>query len=451
VDKRNAVDAYYQAGLRHAASGDLDQAILALECCVEMDAHFSDAILVLADLYMQNSRLENALRTYQRARSIDKFRGASTAGIARITRIQGNAEDAYRLIREEMQSMRRDTQMVLALSEICLELGRYPEAIREIEEILEERNISSLEDRKNLLHTAGRLYDKNEMYDKAFEYHRAANELTASRYEPAKFQKRISKIREVYSSDVLKYCNDSCNSNHAPIFIVGMPRAGTTLTEQILSCHSDIYAAGERPTIQQLVARMCEGNYPERMAGIEPVSLCWSAQYYIDHVCSDDHLFTTDKMPHNYLYIGVIRQLFPKAKIINVRRDPIDNCLSIYFQYFNSSHRYATNLSHIAHHYAGYDELMNYWKMRYPDNIYDIHYESVVYDTRNEISRLLEYLGLEWQESCLRHHRSKRHVLTASQQQVNKPIYNNSIGRWKNYKTHIASLLSDLRRYKQVG
>ena len=162
------------------------------------------------------------------------------------------------------------------------------------------------------------------------------------------------------------------------------------------------------------------------------------------------HIFTTDKMPHNYLYLGVIHQLFPDSKIINVNRNPIDTCLSIYFQFFNDSHRYATSLSNIAHHYAGHSALMDFWKEQFPEDIIDINYEDVVNNTQHEITRTLDFLGLKWQVSCLQHDKNKRHVLTASQQQVNKPIYKQSIERWKDYEAFISPLLSDLKMYNLI-
>ena len=172
---------------------------------------------------------------------------------------------------------------------------------------------------------------------------------------------------------------------------------------------------------------MCKGRYPEQMSHIDSTTLNSCAQYYINNACSKEHKFTTDKMPHNYLYLGVIHQLFPDSKIINVNRHPVDNCLSIYFQFFNDSHRYATSLSNIAHHYSGHHTLMNYWKKQFSESILDIHYEDIINNTRDEISRILGFLGVNWEENCLQHDKNKRHVLTASQQQVNKPIYTQSI------------------------
>ena len=440
----------YQSALDLIDSGKIDQAIQILKRCVEISLDSTNALLTLARLYVTSSQLSNALESYSQARTVEQFKSKSIAGIAEVHRLQGHAEYAYQFIQKELSSNKPCISIVLSLSDICLELGRYPEAIKAIEDLLNISTAIPVYKKKNLLHTPGKLYDKDKKYDKAFHYHKAANELTSSQYNRLQFQQRISNIQSVYSNTFPKSCNLSTIKNNQPVFIIGMPRSGTTLIEQILSCHTQIHAAGELLTVQQLVAGMCKGQYPKQMQNISPQTLSNSAQFYIDKECSKRHKYTTDKMPHNYLYLGVIHQLFPNSKIINIKRNPIDTCLSIYFQYFNDTHRYATNLSNIAHHYAGYNNLINHWKKQFPENIITVNYEDIINHTQQETTRILEFLDLKWQDRCLEHYKSKRHVLTASQQQVNKPIYNKSIDRWKSYKPYIKPLLSELKSFDLI-
>jgi len=450
VENNDSIDLTYQSALKESSKGNFELAISKLRKCIDKDPQTSDAHLLLARIYLQTSQLDNALDTYNQAKNIKTIELDAIAGIAKIHRLKGNTEYAYKFLQQELETHSANTQAALSFSEISIEFGLYTDAINLIEDLMHKKQNIPTEEKKNLLHTLGKLYDKENNYSEAFKHHKLANELTPSQYMPAQFQRLTDKIRSTYNSDFINHCNHSTIKNNSPIFIVGMPRSGTTLLEQILSCHSEIHAAGETSTIQQLVASICRGQFPGQMQNIDTQSLNKCAQYYIDEVCSKKHTFTTDKMPHNYLYIGVICQLFPDIKIININRNPIDNCLSIYFQYFNDSHRYATNLSDISHHYAGYLKLMDYWQQQLPKNIISVNYEDIVNNTQDEITKILKFLNLEWQDNCLQHHKNRRHVLTASQQQVNKPIYNQSIERWKHYEPYISNLLSDLKSYNLI-
>lgn len=446
----NTINSLYNTALQLISNENNTQAIQTLQQCVSIDKQETDSLLLLGKIFLQPSQINNALSVYTQAKSIKKFEIEAIVGIAKIHRISKNEEHAYQFIHQEIKSHKPNVDFILALSEICIELGRYSEAIQKIENLLSISNIKSIDKKKNLLHTLGKLYDKDENYEKTFKYHKMANEQTPDQYNPLNFKKTISNIQSTYSNNFLNSCHFSKVKNKQPVFIIGMPRSGSSLIEQILSCHSNIHAAGELSTIQLLIARMCKGQYPKQMRNISSKILSNSTQYYINKVCSKNHVYTTDKMPHNYLHVGVIHQLFPDSKIINISRNPIDNCISIYFQYFNNTHRYATNLSNIAHHYAGYRTLLKHWKDQLPEKIIDIHYEELVNNTQQEITKVLDFLGLEWQEICLHHHKSKRHVITASQQQVNKPIYSQSIKRWKHYEAFISPLLSDLKSHNLI-
>lgn len=447
---KDNIDTLYQSALQLISRGDCEHASVKLKQCIHLDKYYSDAQILLGKTYIQSFQYEKAIKVFKNACTFDGFKIEAIANIAAIKRLQGHFEDAYQYILEKSKTSNPHFHTSIAFADICIELGLYTEAIANIENLLHKTKVIATPDKKNILHTLGKLYDKDKQYKKAFQCHQRANELTQYSYNAQQYNNRLSTICSIYSDEFLATCNYSNNKSRQPVFIVGMPRSGTTLLEQILSCHSEIHGAGEQPTIQQLVSQTCQGKYPVKMSAINTSTLSNAAQFYLKQVCSSENAITTDKMPHNYLYIGFIHQLFPSAKIINIQRQPIDNCLSIYFQYFNNTHRYATNLSNIAHHYSGYCHLLQHWNTLLPDKIINVQYENIIDDTQVEISKILKFLGLDWQDQCAHHYKNKRHVLTASQQQVNKPIYEQSIDRWKNYDPYITSLITELKSYNLI-
>jgi len=442
--------AYYQIALINLHQNDDTQAITNLKKCINININTSNAALVLGETQLRNSQLTEALTTYTSATSLEKIKPEAISGQAKSLRLLGRTQEAYDLIKQD-DNISDHPSLVLAFSEICIELKYYSEATDKIKSLLSKENISDIEVKRDLLHTLGKLYDKEKKYKESFAAHKDANNLTPHLYKPNNFSQLTSRIKNTYSEDIIKCFPKSNNkSRHQPVFIIGMPRSGTSLLEQILCSHSEVYGAGERNEVQQAISFMCKGGYPEKMRAITSTQLDQAAKFYTDSVCSKKHKYTIDKMPHNYLHIGVIHQLFPESIIINITRDPIDNCLSIYFQYFNNSHRYATKLENIAHHYSRYNMLMDFWKQSFPENLIEIKYENIINNTESEIKNLLNILSLDWEDECLEHYKNKRHVKTASQQQVNQPIYNESVQRWKNYEDDIQSLLTELKSYNLI-
>lgn len=230
-----------------------------------------------------------------------------------------------------------------------------------------------------------------------------------------------------------------------PVFIVGMPRSGTTLTEQILSTHSRVYGAGELDTINHLVSPIPlevlhpDGDGPAFQKGIDTIRAGYLrrlAEFRIPEK------IITDKMPLNFRWIGFILFAFPDARIIHLNRDPIATCWSNYKHYFSKKgNSFAYDLSHLAEFYAIYQDLMAFWRNRFPDAIHDLCYEDLTVNTETEIRDLLSFCGLDWEEECLAFHRTERAVKTASSGQVRKAIYQGSSEAWQRYEAHLAPLV----------
>jgi len=231
-----------------------------------------------------------------------------------------------------------------------------------------------------------------------------------------------------------------------PLFICGMFRSGSTLAEQILGAHSRVTTGGELAFLPSLV-RTTLAPFPSTMRALAPAQLEQLAAGYLDMLARvfprGDRV--TDKRPDNFLYLGLIKSLFPDAKIVHTTRDPLDNCLSIYFLHLDHSMGYALDLADIAHYYVQYRRLMAHWKTLCGADIFDLDYDALVREPRPTIERLTAFNSLEWEDALLSFEQSARAVKTASVWQVRERLYQRSSGRWRNYAAHLAKLQAYLR------
>ena len=243
----------------------------------------------------------------------------------------------------------------------------------------------------------------------------------------------------------------SANRSKLPVFIVGMPRSGTSLVEQILASHPQVCGAGELEDAHGMtvtLATMLGGKiaYPACLTSAKRRHLDELAQRYLAKLSkfSRTAMRVTDKMPHNFMALGLIELLFPGAHIIHCKRDPVDTCLSIYGLEFNTNHPYADNLEHLGAYYLEYLRLMEHWKTVLSVPILEVQYEELVADQEGVSRQMVEFCGLPWDVRCLNFHQAERVVTTHSYDQVRRPIYKQSVARWKNYESHLAPLIAAL-------
>lgn len=236
-------------------------------------------------------------------------------------------------------------------------------------------------------------------------------------------------------------------SDETPIFIVGMPRSGTTLIEQILSSHSAVFGAGELQDLCDSIKetwKIAPGiSYVDHLKNASTEELQTLGQSYIEKIrrLNGSAPRITDKMPGNYFYVGLIHKILPNAKIIHCMRAPMDTCFSNYSRLFKESMPFTYNLEELGRYWRRYDSLMQHWKNILPDDaILDVRYEDVVADLEGQTRRLLDYCGLPWEDGCLAFHQNKRLVKTASIAQVRQPIYQSSVARWEHFARHLEPL-----------
>ena len=224
------------------------------------------------------------------------------------------------------------------------------------------------------------------------------------------------------------------------IFIIGLPRSGTSLTEQILSSHENVFGGGELPYLERIFK-----NYIETKENLDEKDLIKCKKDYIEFTSNLDNSnkVFTDKAPLNFFYIGFLIKFLPNSKFINLVRNPVDNCWSMYKNCFPTKINFADDLLDLSNYYRKYQNLMNFWKKNFPDYIYDLHYENLVSNTKVEVEKLLNFCSLDWDENCLNHHKNKRAIKTISFNQARKPIYNTSVKSYTGFENYL-NILEDL-------
>lgn len=307
---------------------------------------------------------------------------------------------------------------------------------------------------KRKLHFAlGKIFDDIGEYDNAFHNYAQGNKLKDAFFNLQSFTHYTDNVMDFFKQHPLDLAFKNTYFRKAPVFILGMPRSGTTLTEQIIAAHPEVTAGGEMGFIGDIIDRIPDviDNDCYYPACLEDIT-----QQQLDNLLADAFLnisrkhpffeIITDKTPINFLHIGLIKTLFPDAKIIHCVRDPIDTCLSCYFQDFNMQHSYSYDLQHLGSFYINQHKLMQYWKLRYPD-IYTVSYESLVADPEHQTRQLIAHCGLAWSDACLAPHNAKREINTASNWQARQPIYKTSVKRWQHYDKYLGELKDLLKDY----
>lgn len=410
------------------------------------------AFILLAIAQENRELYEEAIRHYHHAKDLGYSAPAVELCLGQICSTLGDFEQA---IRHYETALRLDpdlTEAMGALSSI-LNLDQPSLLVDKIRNALATLQLPDA-DRINLCFALGRQYDRMGQFEDAFTYYTQGNQLRFSRdyidYDIALFRDQVSLLIETFSTQFLSsFSAFGCGSDR-PIIIFGMPRSGTTLTEQILASHSQVHAAGELPFFHELDNRLatenCKDDWPRCLSQFDQWQFSGLAQQYLDHLdqINPGSFRVTNKMPHNFLSVGLIYLLFPKAQFIHCTRNPLDNCLSLYFQNFSGNHPYAYDLSVLGQYYVEYQRLVDHWKTVLPAPIMEMEYESTVANAESIARKLIGFCQLPWEDACLEFYKTKRAVKTASVWQARQKIYSSSVGRWENYESHLSSLIEAL-------
>jgi len=433
--------------------GETERAIVHYKTAIEINPTYADAYGNLGNAYLVLDRLEESIEQNRRALELkpSRFGSYNNQGVA--FQALGRFEEAERAFLRALELVPKEASVHLNLAN----MGRFKAGDRRLpglQKLLSEVESLDLENQIAAHFAMGKALSDLGQYQDAFQHLLKANALkrrTVDYDEPQRLA-MFENIRTTFSPDFMTARTGGGDRSWSPIFIVGMPRSGTTLLEQVLASHSKVFGAGELETFKESIAECVHSQ------GIVAAYPLLAEALTHDHIRQLGEKYTTrvrarapeaerivDKMPLNFAFVGLIHLALPNARFINVRRDPLDTCVSCFSLLFSGSQPFAYDLGELGRYFRGYEKVMEHWhKVLPPDVIIDIHYEDLVDDLEGTAKRVLRHCDLDWEDACRDFHDTKRAVRTASQMQVREPVYRRSVGSWRRYAQYLEPLAQAL-------
>ena len=483
--KADFVNPYVHAALAEASRGAFDEALQWTETAPPQAQESAPILIVRADILRQLHRHEEGTDACRRALALDPESSDAYNSLGLLLQEQARDDEAIAAF-DRATALAPTATLPLANKGAALtQCGRLDEAVAVIERAhaldpgsasiwytramtkqfdLDTVEIAAMEelaapdrtpsytDRLYLHFALGGAYLERNDAERAFHHLDAGNRMKRAqlRYDADAAERRIEAIAAAFPPALIAEAPSTGFPSELPVFVVGMPRSGTTLVEQILASHPHVYGAGELRHFEaevQRAAREQGRDYPGFMASLRPAEYCEIGRAYLAKIeaARPPAARVVDKMVTNSLYAGLIHLALPRARIIFCRRDPLDTCLSCYSKLFTSGLEFSYDLVELGRYHRAHDRLMDHWRSVLPSgNFLEIDYESVVADLEAAARRLIAFCGLEWSPSCLRFHETRRPVRTASMVQVRRPLFRSSIGRWRQFRAHLAPLIEVL-------
>ena len=377
-------------------------------------------MLTMGHLYKTDGQIEKSIDSYTSAFSMDKYFGDAYWSLANLKTYKFNEKQ-----------------------------------IKSLQEMVNDEFVPD-EEKVFMYFSLGKAYEDMGKYKESFNFYKSGNEYQKSNssYSNKNFSEECKNQITVCTEDLFSIKKDwGCDAKD-PIFILGLPRAGSTLTEQILASHSMVEGTHELPNILAIAHKLNlrkaqdeESRYPDILLSLSEPQLKVIGENYI----SDSEVFRTDKpyfidkMPNNFRHIGLIHLILPNAKIIDIRRNSMAGCFSCYKQLFAEGQEFTYGLEDLASYYNDYVELMDHWNKVLPNKILSVQYEDLVADLDNQVRRILDYCELPFEQNCIEFYKSKRAVKTPSAEQVRQPIYKEGLDYWKNFEPYLGDLAKNLK------
>jgi tetratricopeptide (TPR) repeat protein len=436
-----------RSGMKLQIAGRYAEAEQIYRRVLEGNPESHDALHLLGLIRAESDRDEEGIRLIESAIQKQPNAAAFHHNLAGIYRRNGRLKEAEAKFREAIRLKQDYGEAYQGLAEMVTFEAGDP-LLDQIKEQLATSSISASQ--ASYLHfAAGKVLDDQTEYSAAFEHYQQGNKAAKRKFSTSEFRQQTKDSLYQFSPALVDKLSAGGSDSRQPFFVVGMPRSGTSLVEQILASHSSVYGAGELNDMK-FIARdgmhltRSSSYYPKFVSKLSLQQLGVLANDYLDRTRRADFAHVVDKHPLNFVFLGLVLLLFPHAKVIHTTRHPLDTCLSCYFQNFTKGQDYSFDLETLGEFYLDYLRLMDHWHQLFPGRILNVVYEDLLGDIEGQTKRMLEYCELDFEPECLSFYENQRAVKTASFMQVRQPIYQTSKGRWHNYESQLAPLAKKL-------
>jgi len=441
--------AHHLLAICHMESGRADLALTRMRRAVDLAPNHAGLRCDMAQMHIGAQQFDEAEASVDKAIELDPSFAYALGAKVELLQTVGRHDEAAALAAQAVEKHPADARIVLAFAQIARRIKRERDAIDLLEKLLRTNIPDSA--RATALFRLGALHDAVGEYETAWKAFTTANILIGTQFDPDRHDANTDAMIANWSAEALRTIPRSNQRSEQPVFIVGMPRSGTSLVEQVLASHPKVHGAGELPDLPVIAADL--KGAPN---SIDPVIVDPSVitRKGVDGAAKKflGSLYTkgargprvTDKLPINFFLVGVIDRLFPNARVIHTKRNALDTCVSCYTNHFQGAYHWAYRLDHLGRFHNAYERLMDHWKATLDIPIHTVVYEELVDDLEGQARKLIDFIGLEWDDACLEFHKSKRVVTTLSNEQVRRPIYKSSSGRWRNYEPWLGPLIDAL-------
>ena len=443
----NYPSAHNNLGNIYKDLGEIESSIESLEWAIAYKHDYAEAHNNLGNALYESGRVQEAIKSFEKALTHNPNYARAMFNLSLALKDVGKKKDYQKLIEKTLQLKPHWSDAQLHLSRVKKYKINDPQ-IAELHSFLKQKDLI-LKDRINFNFTLAKVYEDIGDLDNQFKFLNEANNLRKeeSGYKFEKDLRLLSNIKETFKNPPKPLTGPIIKSSKiSPIFILGMPRSGTSLVHQIVSNHQRVYGAGELTKLNKFVTPYLKDSKNKEITEKDLISI---RENYTNELLSLNapESIIVDKMPLNFRYIGFILTAFPDSKIIHMNRDSMAVCWSIY-KYFFPGNTYSYDQKDIAAYFLLYKDLMNFWKKKFPNQIYDLYYEKLTINQKIETQKLLKHCDLEWDENCLNFHKNTTAVKTTSAIQVKNKMYQGSSDVWKKYEAFLKPLLEGLNYYK---
>jgi len=478
MEDENNIDALRFMGILAFKSGNHDIAEAVLTKALKLDPTYSLVWANLAQVFSVTGQLDKAQKSFKNILNMDPKNGLIWAEYGTVLTKLANYREGRDAYLKALEFKPNSPRIHLSLGHVYKTMGEINASINSYKNTIIQNNLSgeaywslanlktysfskneikdmeetlkgdmSDIERSQMHFALGKAYEVKKDFDRSFRNYYEGNKVKKGliKYSSDDTSDNTKRILDFFSKENINNLSKSSTNNPDPIFVLGMPRSGSTLVDQIISSHSKVDGTQELPNIIKIAAELNndkQNSYPEVLKELDNLKISKLGKEYISETtwARDNAPFFIDKMPNNFIHIGLIKTILPNAKIIDTRRDPMDTCFSCFKQFFARGQLFTYSMEDLGNYYTDYIRAMNHWHKVYGKDIFTVHYDDVINKTEETIRELIDYCNLPFEQECLEFYKSSRPVKTPSAEQVRQPIYKSGLNYWKNYEKHLLPL-----------